>query len=139
MAITFFNVKFRGRKYELDLDDLTNMRLIKMKEMFGKEYGTFDGLPRLMGERDSAAWACALWIGAQKHGYPEFDPREMDFFFDEFEFIPIPAAEEAEAEDPKADDVADVPIPDSPSTASSDSEASISTPSSKPAVSPRRK
>lgn len=131
MAITFFNVKFRGRKYELDLDDLTNQRLIKMKEMFGKEYGTFDGLPRLMGERDSAAWACALWIGAEKHGYPQFDPREMDFFFDEFEFIPIPVAEEAQAEDPKDDEESQTQ--DSPSTASSDSEASTSTRSSKPA------
>lgn len=96
MAIEFFHVKFRGREYRVDMDDLTNDRLIKMGQMLGKEYGTFDGLPRLMSERNSGAWACALWIGQQKHGYQVFDPREMDFKFSEFEFILDPDEEDEE-------------------------------------------
>lgn len=89
-SLVWFHMKYRGTEYELDLKDLTVQRLSQIKQWYGKEYGTFNGLPTLIGELDAQAWACAVWIGQQKAGQPVEDPRHMEFSFDDFEGVPEP-------------------------------------------------
>lgn len=124
----YFSFKFKDKPYKIANGDVTNQRLKQLKQWFGREYGSFTGFPQLViQEWDVDAWAGMIWIAQQVAGEAPGDPRAMEFTLDDLElWIEEPVEEEPDPlEQESSGDIPALTF-DSPDTASTSSEASIS-------------
>ncbi len=105
--------------YVLEDRDISVDALRHGKSWFGQEYGQYLAFINLLMRGDCDAMCLATWIVNRKNGWPNKDPREMDFAASTFilasQAAPVDGPEKSDADDEGAG--ADPTPPPTPASA----------------------